>query len=113
MLLKGGRNPIGAAVALAALLAMVLAAPAGAAGWGEERGWTGGLYQHVLAWLGLAPSPGMALKCDQGSIIDPNGCPKAARRQGPHTRPNGVGATSLTKSTPPDQGSSIDPNGHF
>jgi hypothetical protein len=112
MLPGGGRNRIRAAVALAALLAMALAVPAGATGWGEERSWTGGLYQHVLAWLGVGPSPGVALKCDQGSSIDPNGCPKVATKKGPHTRPNGVGAKSLTKGTPPDQGPHIDPNGH-
>jgi hypothetical protein len=108
MFLGGGRNRITAAVALAALLAVVLASPAGAAGWGEERGWAGGLYQHVLAWLGLAPSPGMALKCDQGSSIDPNGCPKTVSRHGLSIDPNGG---SVTSATPPDQGSQVDPNG--
>lgn len=89
----GGRNRIGAAVALAAVLAMVLAAPAGATGWGEERGWAGAVYQHVIAWLGLAPSPasdpGVVMKCDQGSQTDPNGaCLAKGRRQGPRTGPN-------------------------
>lgn len=95
MLLGGGRGRkrIGAAIALAVVLAMVLASPAGAAGWGEERDWAG-VYQHVLAWLGLAPSPapdpGVVLKCDQGSSIDPNGnCLNKSRKQGPPPGPNG------------------------
>jgi hypothetical protein len=115
-MLLGGRNRIRAAVALAAVLTMVLAAPAGASGWGEERGWAGGVFQHVLVWLGLAPSPapspGVVLKCEQGSQIDPNGCPKVTRRQRPHIDPNGAGAASLTNSKAVDAGSSIDPNGH-
>jgi hypothetical protein len=99
MLLGGGRggNRIGAVVALVAVLAMVVVSPAGAAGaakWGEERDWAGGVYQHVLAWLGLAPSPasnpGVVLKCDLGSQTDPNGaCLPKSRRQGPRTGPNG------------------------
>jgi hypothetical protein len=94
MLLGGGRNRVRAAVALAVLLAMVLAAPAGAAGWGEERSWAGGVYQHFLAWLGLtpspAPSPSVVLKCDAGSQVDPNGnCLKTGRKQGPPVGPNG------------------------
>jgi hypothetical protein len=98
MLLGGGRgrrrNCIGVAVALAAVLAMVLAAPAGAAGRGEERDWAGAVYQHVLAWLGLepspAPSPAVVLKCDAGSQTDPNGnCVKTGRKQGPPPGPNG------------------------
>jgi hypothetical protein len=96
MLLGGGRGRkrIGAAIALAAVLAMVLASPAGAAGWGEERDWAGALYHHVLRWLGVAPSPapdpGVVLKCDLGSQVDPNGaCLPKSRRQGPRTGPNG------------------------
>ena len=113
MLLRGGRNRIGAAVALAAVLAMVLAAPAGAAGWGEERDWAVGVYQHILAWLGLAPSPGMVLKCDDhGASIDPNGCPKASTKQGRHIGSNGAGAVPLANSKTIDAGASIDPNGH-
>jgi hypothetical protein len=113
MFLRGGRNRIGAAFALAALLAMVLAAPAGASGWGEERIWAGGLYQHVLAWLGLAPSPGMVLKCDDhGASIDPNGCPKASPKQGRHIGSNRAGAVPLANSKTIDAGSSIDPNGY-
>lgn len=97
MLLGGerGRNRVGAVVALVAVLAMVLASPAGAAGWGEERDWAGAVYQHVLAWLGLAPSQapsqGVVLKCEQGSSIDPNGncVVKKGRQQGPRTGPDG------------------------
>ena len=95
MLLGGGRgrSRIRAAVALAAVLAMVLAAPAGATGGGEDRDWAGSVYQHVLAWLGFAPrpvpspapSPGVVLKCDLGSQVDPNGaCLPKGRRQGAH-----------------------------
>lgn len=73
MLLRGGRKRIRVAVALAAVLAVVLAAPAGAKGWGEERIWSGGFFQHVLMWLGFAPSPGVTSKSDQGISIDPNG----------------------------------------
>jgi len=114
MLLGGerGRSRIAAAIALAAVLAMVPASPAGAAGRGEERDWAGAVYQHVLAWLGLAPSPapspGVVLKCDDhGASIDPNGCPKAATKQGPHLGRNG----SLPKIKTKDAGSSIDHNG--
>ena len=85
--IRGGRNRIGAVVALVAVLVMVLAAPAGASGWGwgEEKIWSGGFFQQVLVWLGLAPSPGVNTKTDQGSIIDPNGAPvlhKSLSRQG-------------------------------
>jgi hypothetical protein len=95
-MLLGGRNRIRAAVALAAVLTMVLAAPAGASGWGEERGWAGEAYQHILIWLGHASSPtpspssGAVLKCDQGVIIDPNGsCVKTGRKQDSPRGPNG------------------------
>jgi hypothetical protein len=98
MLLGGGRNRIRAAVALAALLAVVLAAPAGAAGWGEERGWAGGLYQQVLAWLGFTQSPGTTLKTDQGSQTDPNGSPKKASKRPASINPHGGSTTSLTNS---------------
>jgi hypothetical protein len=112
MLLGGGRKRIGAAVALAAVLAMVLAAPAGAAGWGEERSWAGGLYQQVLAWLGFSQSTGVAVKCDQESQVDPNGCPRVLTKQGPHIDPNGSHTMSLTVTDTTDQGPHIDPNGH-
>jgi len=77
------------------VLAMVLVSPAGAVGWGEERDWAGAVYQHVLAWLGLAPSPApdpsVVMKCDQGPQVDPNGAclPKARRQDGSRTGPNG------------------------
>jgi hypothetical protein len=114
MLLGGGRNRIGAAVALAAVLVMVLAAPAGASewSWGEDRSWSGGFFQHVLVWLGLAPSPDGNPKMDQGSQIDPNGTPKVTTKQGPHIDPNGTGAATLTSGVALDHGSQVDPNGH-
>jgi len=96
MLLGGGRgrSRIGAAVALAAVLAIVLVSPVGAVGWGEERDWAGAVYRHILAWLDLTPSPapdpGVVLKCDLGSQTDPNGaCLPKARAQGSRTGPNG------------------------
>lgn len=97
MLLGGGRgrSRIGAVVALVAVLAMVLASPAGAAGWGEERDWAGAVYQHIMVWLRLAPSPapdpGVVFKCDQGASIDPNGncLNKTGRKQGRRIGPNG------------------------
>src|SRR6185295_9781239 len=99
MFLRGGKNRVGAAVALAAVLAMALAAPAGAApwgGWGEARELAGGFLPRVLVWLGLSPIPSVALKCDDGSQIDPNGggCRKAS-----------------SVSAKCDGGSQIDPNG--
>jgi hypothetical protein len=87
-----GKNRLGAVVALVAVLAVVLAAPAGAAdraSRGEERNWVRGLAQRVLVWLGVAPSAGVVVKCDQGSSIDPNGCPKATGEQGSQIDPNG------------------------
>jgi hypothetical protein len=97
MFLRGGKNRVGAAVALAAVLAMALATPAGAApwgGWGEARELTSGFLPRVLVWLGLSPIPSAVLKSDDSSTIDPNGHPKAS----------GVSAKC-------DDGSQIDPNG--
>jgi hypothetical protein len=100
---------IGAAVALVVVLALTPAAPAGAAGWsglGGAREWSGGIVPRVLSWLGLGPSPVLP-KCDHGSSIDPNGCPRvdgARADDGSQIDPNGW----LTKS---DQGSQIDPDG--
>lgn len=105
MFLGGERRRVGAAVALAVLLAVVLASPAGAAGWGEERSWFGGLYQQALGWLGFAPSLDLALKDGARASID-------SRRRGPHTNLNGAGTASLTGIKTKDAGSSIDPNGH-
>jgi hypothetical protein len=77
-----GKNRVGAVVALAAVLAMVLAAPAVAAPWGgfgEAREITTGFLPRALVWLGLSPIPSTVLKCDDGSQIDPNGgCHKAS-----------------------------------
>jgi hypothetical protein len=79
MFLRGGKNRVGAAVALAALLTMALAAPAGAVPWGgfgETREITSGFLPRVLAWLGVGPDPTVVSK--DSSTIDPNGCPKAS-----------------------------------
>src|SRR6185295_5467167 len=83
MFLRGGKNRVGAAVALAAVLAMALAAPAGAAPWGGfGEAWeiTSSFLPRVLAWLGVGPHPTVvSKKCgDDSSTIDPNGCPKAS-----------------------------------
>src|SRR5262245_46220857 len=78
MFLRCRKNRVGAAV-FAAALTMALAAPAGAAprdGFGETREITSGFLPRVLVWLGLSPLPGADVKCDGGSQIDPNGCPK-------------------------------------
>jgi hypothetical protein len=79
------KTRIGAAVVLAAALAIGLAAPAEAAGWSgwrEVQDLADGFLPRVLAWLGFAPEPSLALKCDHGSSTDPNGCPKAADEDG-------------------------------
>ena len=99
MFLRGGKNRVGAAVALAAVLAMALAAPAGAAPWGgfgEAWGITSSFLPRVLAWLGVGPHPTVvSKKCgDDSSTIDPNGCPKAS-----------------SVSAKCDGGATIDPNG--
>jgi hypothetical protein len=99
-----GKNRVGAAV-VAAALAMALAAPAGAAGWdGFGGAWelTGGFLPRVLGWLGFSPIPSAVLKCDHGSTIDPNGCPKASG-----VIPGPIPSAVLKC----DQGSTIDPNG--
>jgi hypothetical protein len=100
MFLRGGKNRFGAAVALAAVLAMALAAPAGAAprgGWEEARELASGFLPRFLVWLGLSPTPNAVLKCDDGATIDPNGrCQKTA------------GVLPVSKC---DDGSQIDPNG--
>src|SRR5690348_10383776 len=98
---------IGAAVALVAVLALGLAAPAGAAGWSgwDAREWSGGIMPRVLSWLGLGQDSATSSKCDHGSSIDPDGCPRAVKADdGSQIDPNGW----LTKS---DHGSQIDPNG--
>lgn len=98
----------GAAVALVAVLALGLAAPAGASGWtgwGDAREWSGGIVPSILSWLGLGPASVIFPKCDHGSSIDPDGCPKtggAKADQGSSIDPNGLKA---------DDGPHIDPNG--
>lgn len=77
MFRKREKNRVGAAVGLAAVLAMVLAAPAGAVGWGgwgEARELASAWLPRVLGWLG-SPDSGGVLKGDHGGSIDPNGCP--------------------------------------
>jgi hypothetical protein len=106
---RRNKNRVGAAVALAVVLALALTAPAGAAGWpvwGDAHAWAGGFLPRVLVWLGWAGSRGTAPTCDKGSSIDPDGCAKADH--GLSIGPNG--ATS-TGSASADKGSSIDPNG--
>jgi hypothetical protein len=98
---------IGAAVALVAVLALVSAAPAGAVGWlgwGEAREWSGGLVPRVLSWLEIGSGSMVLPKCDHGSSIDPNGCPRKSDH-GSQIDPNGW-------RTKADDGSQIDPNGH-
>ena len=75
---------------------------------GGREEWADVLYRQVTAWLGVAPiqGPGALPKCDQGSSIDPNGCPKALGDQGASIDPNGVRFSGAV-----DQGSQIDPNG--
>lgn len=89
---------IGAAAVLVAVLALASAGPAGAAGWsdwGDAREWSGRIVPRILSWLGLGPTPMALPKCDQGSQIDPNGCPKATKASrtkadhGPSIAPNG------------------------
>jgi hypothetical protein len=81
MFLRRGKLRIGAAV-FAAVLAMALAAPAGAVPWGgfgEAREITSSFLPRVLVWLGLLPDRSASVKCDQGPTIDPNGgCHKAS-----------------------------------
>jgi hypothetical protein len=77
-------------IALAAVLAMVVVTPAGAAGWGDwgaAREWTDALLPRALSWLGLTPVPSIALKCDHGSSPDPNGCPKRVHQEDSQVRP--------------------------
>jgi len=97
MVRRRGKNRIGAAVALAMVLVLGLAAPAGAAGWAgwrEARELASAWLPRVFDWLG-SPDSGAVLKCDQGAHIDPNGCPKAVPKP-------------VLKC---DHGGSIDPNG--
>jgi hypothetical protein len=81
-MLQRGRPRLFFVLTLATVLALALSPPSGAAGWtvwraeGPEA--ISGFFAHVLVRLGLAPPPRVVLKCgDQGSTIDPNGCPRA------------------------------------
>jgi hypothetical protein len=94
---------------LAVVVVLSLGSPLAAAGWEMPARWTDSgdflkSFTRVLNWLGIKPVPGVALKCDHGMSIDPDGlCKKAL--VGDHGRiinPNG--ATT-------DGGSSIDSNG--
>jgi hypothetical protein len=91
MFRRGGKKRVGAAIALAAVLALGLAVPAGAkdwGGWSAAWEWTGGLLPRALGWLGYSPNSAV-LKCDQGTSIDPNACPKGVSKDGPAIDPNG------------------------
>jgi len=94
-------------VTLVVVMVLSLGSPLAAAGWEIPARWgdSGDFlkgFTHVLTWLGVWPSQGVALKCDQGGSIDPNGCPKAlVGDQGSSIDPNGA---------TPDGRSSIDPN---
>lgn len=105
MFRRGERKRVGAAVALAAVLALGLAAPAAAkdwGGWSEAREWTGGLLPRVLGWLGYASNSAVIQKCDQGTSIDPNGCPKTmgVSKDGPAIDPNGGPKAMGTQEAP-------------
>ncbi len=83
---------LGAAAVLVAVLSLSSAAPAGALGMGESWDWSARIVPRVLDWLGLGWAGGP--KCEHGSQIDPDGCPKDR---------------SAAKA---DHGSQIDPNGN-
>ena len=94
---------------LAVVMVLSLGSPLAAAGWEVPARWMDSgdflkSFTRVLTWLGVKPVPGVALKCDRGSSIDPNGlCSKALGGDHESTiDPNG--ATT-------DAGSTIDPNG--
>jgi hypothetical protein len=94
---------------LAVVMVLALGSPLAAAGWEMPARWTDSgdflkSFTRALAWLGIEPVPRVALKCDAGMSIDPNGlCSKAlSGDRGSSIDPNG--ATT-------DAGMSIDPNG--
>jgi len=93
---------------LAVVAVLSLGSPLAAAGWEMPARWTDSgafleSFTRVLNWFGVRAVPGVQLKCDGGSSIDPNGCPKAmVGDQGGSIDPNG--ATTHA-------GSGIDPNG--
>jgi hypothetical protein len=67
---------------LAVVVALSLGSPLAAAGWEMPARWAspGDFlkgFTRVLTWLGVKPTLKSAPTCDQGSSIDPNGCPKA------------------------------------
>ncbi len=75
MFRRGGRKCAGAAIALM-VLALGLAAPAGAkdwGGWSAAREWAGGFLPRVLVLLGV----GSDAAVKDGAHVDPNGGPKA------------------------------------
>jgi len=100
MFRRGGKKRVGAAIALAAVLALGLAAPAGArdwGGWSAAREWAGGLLPRVLVWLGLTPDPNASLK--DGLAIDPNGSKAmGVLKDGASIDPNGGPKTMSTPS---------------
>jgi hypothetical protein len=69
---------------LAVVTVLSLGSPLAAAGWEMPARWvdSGDFLRgvtRVLTWLGVPPVPEVALKCDQGISIDPNGlCSKAS-----------------------------------
>lgn len=76
MLLRGERKRV-RAVLMATVIAMAMAAPAGAVSWGERGESLSEILSRVFTWLNLSQAPAeVNLKCDFGSSIDPNGCPK-------------------------------------
>lgn len=96
---------------LAVVVVLSLGSPLAAAGWEMPVRWmdSGDFlkdFTRFLNGLGVRPAQKSTPTCDQGSTIDPNGCPKALSRvHGRSIDPNG--STRVTA----DQGSTIDPNG--
>jgi hypothetical protein len=81
---RRGKTRVGTVLLAATLLGLILVAPAGAAGWigWGEAGPGEGVVPRVLAWLGFGLQPVVVMKCDDGSLIDPNGCPKMQSESG-------------------------------
>src|SRR5258706_9472520 len=94
---------------LAVVMVLSLGSPLAAAGWEMPAKWMDSgdflkSFTRVLTWLRVAPVPGIALKCDRSSSIDPNGCPKALT--------GGYGGGSIPNSGKESvRGASIKPNG--
>jgi hypothetical protein len=98
-----GRIRLLPALALAAVLALALTPPAGAAGWAawgkEGRQLAVGLVTSILERLNLGWSPSMTLKCiDDGASIDPNGCPKATPDDRSTAGPEGLQLSTWRRS---------------